>query len=109
MNKEERKLYNKNYDKNHKEARRQRQCDYRKRTKSWLVEYRVSKGCKNCGEKHPACLDFHHINRNKHAANFSGLVNLGYGKARLIKEISKCDVLCSNCHRKLHWEENKDN
>ena len=62
MNKEERKLYNKDYDKSHREVRRQQQCDYRKRLRKWLVEYRSLLGCKNCPENHPACLDFHHRN-----------------------------------------------
>lgn len=26
----------------------------------------------------------------------------GYGLARIKEEIVKCDVLCANCHRKLH-------
>ncbi len=25
-------------------------------------------------------------------------------KERILKEIAKCDVLCRNCHAKLHWE-----
>jgi predicted HNH restriction endonuclease len=28
-----------------------------------------------------------------------------FGTARLLAEIAKCDVLCANCHRKLHWQE----
>ncbi len=27
----------------------------------WFREYKSSLSCENCGEDHPACLDFHHI------------------------------------------------
>lgn len=59
-----------------------------------------SVGCMNCPEKDPDCLDFHHRDPNKKLYN----IGLSFGSIshkRLIKEIAKCDVLCSNCHRKL--------
>lgn len=106
MNRNERKVYNRDYDKSHRKTRRQQQYEYRKRVRAWLVDYRASQGCSHCDEGHPACLDFHHRNpEDKKELNFSGLVNHGYGKERLMQEIAKCDILCSNCHRKLHWEE----
>lgn len=36
-----------------------------KRIKAWLREYKESLGCEACGEKHPACLEFHHTNRQE--------------------------------------------
>ena len=58
--------------------------------------------CSECGEDHPATLDFHHTDPNTkehHPADLRG------SKARFLAEIEKCVVLCSNCHRKLHWRE----
>ena len=70
-------------------------------------EFKSRLSCIKCGENHPATLDFHH--HTPHPANrkISSLITDGqYTKA--IEEImEKCIVLCSNCHRKHHYEENK--
>ena len=58
-----------------------------------------------CGEKDIACLDFHHIN-NKVRDVSSLIKNENLNKVKL--EIEKCIVLCSNCHRKLHYKQNYD-
>ena len=68
-----------------------------------LLDARVG-GCVKCDEKHPSCLDFHH-----RSGKMDKLGNIGefrhFGYKRLLAEIAKCDVVCSNCHRKYHWEE----
>jgi len=61
--------------------------------------------CEQCGENHPGVLDFHHINPEEKEINIGLAVIYGWSIKRLAKEIEKCVVLCSNCHRKLHWEE----
>ena len=71
----------------------------------WFKEYKSTLKCSKCDENHPATLDFHHRNKNEKKETISNLVwSRGSIKA-LLKEIEKCDVLCANCHRKLHWEE----
>lgn len=64
----------------------------------WLVELKSNLACEECGENHPATIDFHHLN-----FSLSKAVSSGYGKDLILKEIAKCKVLCSNCHRILHW------
>ena len=59
--------------------------------------------CVLCGETHPACLDFHHLDDTSKEFNISRAHKFGYGYRRIAKEIEKCVVLCSNCHRKLHY------
>ena len=63
-------------------------------------------GCKACGEKHPACLDFHHRDpATKTRGARDGCVAQMAGRGRvamMLAEIEKCDLICSNCHRKLH-------
>jgi hypothetical protein len=71
-----------------------------------LSKIRVALGCAVCGEKHPAVLDFHHIDPTKKTMNFSDDIMRGLRSLdQIIVEIGKCTVLCSNCHRKLHWEQ----
>lgn len=60
-------------------------------------------GCA-CGEKHIACLEFHHKDRTQKEGNLAYAFR-SWSDERLAKEIEKCVVICSNCHRKLHWRE----
>jgi len=56
--------------------------------------------CTKCGWKnHPAALEFHHINGEKDFA-IGNRWNANW--ELLAKEISKCQLLCSNCHRIEH-------
>ena len=63
-------------------------------------------GCERCGEKHPACLDFHHRDESTKLFNISLAGSRGKKTVEQMQtEIDKCAVLCSNCHRKLHWDD----
>jgi hypothetical protein len=68
----------------------------------WLQEYKRNFSCEYCGETEPICLDFHHIVKSSKDAHVGDVSQKGWGKARILNEIEKCIVLCSNCHRKLH-------
>lgn len=76
----------------------------RLRKKKWLEHYKLERGCSRCPEHDPVCLDFHH--RNPYEKEMT--ISLGIARAslhRLQNEIAKCDILCANCHRKLHAAE----
>ena len=71
--------------------------------KTWFYEYKKTLSCIKCGESHTACLEFHHrdpTTKKFHIARFNSLKQ---SKGDLQAEMAKCDVLCANCHRKLHW------
>ena len=75
-----------------------------KKIKAWLKEYKQSLKCEDCGESHPSCLDFHHKDPSEKKFSIGRLKD--YLSMRLLQsEIAKCRVLCSNCHRKRHWNE----
>lgn len=61
--------------------------------------------CRDCGEKHPSTLDFHHLDPSTKKNNIAILKWAGTSKKTLLDEVGKCIVLCSNCHRKLHYNE----
>ena len=82
--------------------------DYQKRhrIKEKLVEYKGGK-CEICGyNKCLNALDFHH--RNPEDKEFA-LNTANYNKSfeTLKKEADKCILVCSNCHREIHFEENE--
>ena len=60
-----------------------------------------------CDEKFHQCLEFHHLNPSEKDLTVSTLINYG-SLNRVKKEISKCVLLCANCHRKVHYDEQFD-
>lgn len=83
-----------------------RRC--RERSIEWYNEFKKTLECKECGERHISCLEFHHRNPEEKEFCVSLFIRQNISIKRVKEEIEKCDVLCSNCHRKLHWEENHD-
>jgi len=63
--------------------------------------------CIKCGySKCIASLDFHHKNLEDKDKNIKDILMRTWLKVE--KELKKCILLCSNCHRELHWEENNE-
>ena len=97
---EQHKQYKKDRIEQHREYKRQ---DYRKR-KKWLNGYKILKGCSICGyNRSPAALEFHHNGGKEFTIGECS----SYGLKRIKKEIAKCIILCSNCHRELHEKKRK--
>jgi len=59
-------------------------------------------GCSLCDEKDVCCLDFHHLDPSTKTYTICVMLHDCFSWKRIIKEINKCVILCSNCHRKLH-------
>ena len=63
--------------------------------------------CSKCGEDRWYVLDFHHIqDKDDSVAN---LIKRRCSVKRLKRELRKCTLLCSNCHRELHYFERLKN
>lgn len=85
--------------------------------KDLIREFRVEHGCASCGENHTAVLDLHHLDPGtKHPCLRTKMLNdstgrrtykgwMGMSLTDIEVELQKCVVLCSNCHRKLHFNE----
>ncbi len=76
-----------------------------KKNRLYYFEEKLKLECKRCGENHIACLEFHHLDPNKKEYEIASKIKHSFQKLK--KEIKKCIVLCSNCHRKEHWDSNK--
>lgn len=71
-----------------------------------IDDYKRTHACA-CGESEICCLDFHHTEDNKEVCIANAIRN-GWNLARIMMEISKCILICANCHRKLHSKLNSD-
>lgn len=65
-------------------------------------DVKATLACVVCGENEPVCMDFHHLDPTKKEFNISYMFSRGLSLESVLKEIEKCVVLCSNCHRKYH-------
>lgn len=58
--------------------------------------------CQICG--YNTCisaLDFHHLNEKEKSFSL-GTRGLTHSWVKILKEINKCALVCSNCHREIH-------
>ena len=69
----------------------------------WMREYRQTQHCVKCGESRWYVLDFHHRDPNEKELSVAEMLMRGFGIERMMKEIDKCDVVCANCHREIHY------
>lgn len=103
---EKRRAYQREYMQRWYQENKQKHIGYVRnhgsRIDAWFVEFKKTLSCAVCGENHPACLDFHHLNPAEKKLAVSRRQHRPSLKA-LTEEIAKCKVLCANCHRKEHW------
>lgn len=68
--------------------------------KKWCIEYKGGK-CVICKyDKYFGSLDFHHIDPDQKDYEISA--NWKKSKEEVAKELDKCILICSNCHREIH-------
>lgn len=98
----------KEYRKIHYEANKQKYVDkakkYRAKSVEWFQKLKSTLSCEICGDTRFWVLDFHHIDPLQKEGNLSNMVR-SVSKDKILKELKKCKILCSNCHRDLHYKE----
>ena len=70
--------------------------------KGAIGEVKASIGCAKCGDTRSYVLDFHHKDPSIKDANIARMTSNKNRLEDIQKEIDKCVVLCSNCHREFH-------
>lgn len=65
--------------------------------------------CIRCGETDYRVLQFHHRKSADKVMAVGKMVNLAMNLDAIKEEMTKCDVMCSNCHIRHHWEEREIN
>jgi transposase len=71
------------------------------KNKQQAVDYKGGK-CIHCGyNKSNGALDFHHVDRTQKDKNWFNLRRKPL--EQLKNELDKCELLCKNCHRKVHF------
>ena len=64
-----------------------------------IKEIKEASPCLDCERFYPAiCMDFDHV-RGEKTATIAKLMVSRYSWDRIAEEITKCEVVCSNCHR----------
>ena len=76
----------------------------RKLKKRRLIEA-LGNRCQMCGyDKCDSALEFHHLDSTKKDSDFNNMFSHNWNWKRCVLEVSKCILLCANCHREHHNE-----
>lgn len=65
-----------------------------------LINYLSNKSCAQCKEADIRVLEFDHINPKEKQFNIARAISDGLKWEVIEDEISRCQVLCANCHKK---------
>jgi hypothetical protein len=101
--KEYQRNYQREWHQRNKEKRLALIYERKAATYNYIQEIKNQLHCVDCGEQHPATLQFHHLHAQDKAFTIGEAVNKGFSLDRIKKEISKCIVLCANCHFIRHY------
>lgn len=77
--------------------------NWRKRTKERIVKAMGGK-CYICGyDRCYAAMDLHHINPDEKNFSMGGMRANPIAWIKIVEELRKCILLCSNCHREVEY------
>ena len=74
-----------------------------KRIRDFISKTKAGSPCTDCGVSYPPyVMDYDHKENKEH--NVSQMAKKGLSEETILKEISKCDLVCSNCHRERTYK-----
>lgn len=98
------------YHKNKEKSKQRAKISAKKHLEKWRSILKETNGdikCKECGyDKCFAALEFHHRKSREKKFQISALFRKKPTPKRvelLKEELKKCDLLCSNCHKEIHF------
>ena len=103
------KYYKEKYYNTDKEKARLRKNNDKRRNeiREFVISKKENNPCADCGIKYPHyVMDFDHL-RDKEFDIAHAMRSL-ISKDRIILEISKCELVCSNCHRERTYRRSKN-
>ena len=71
--------------------------------RDYVYRYLLTHPCEICGEADPVVLEFHHVGEKD--MTVTRMVSGGWSIRRIQAELSKCQVLCASCHRRVTAKE----
>ena len=74
----------------------------RSRKIQMVYNYKREHHCISCGERDTAKLEFHHKDPTKKLFGLGTITVMNKSYEHIKQEIDKCDILCHECHSKLH-------
>lgn len=79
----------------------------RERNRDYVRQIKESNPCTDCGLFfHFSQMDFDHLGNKKHSV--AKLANSEASIKTIKIELSKCELVCSNCHRLRTWTRNQE-
>lgn len=97
------KEYHREWARKNRDKRKALNDAWRLKQRELYKELKATLKCNRCNENHIATLQFHHSNPLEKEVAVSSASN-NWSHKRLLEEISKCEVLCANCHAKEHFK-----
>lgn len=92
-----RKQWFKNHYQDNKEYYIKKSIRNKNVVRDFIKDLKQETPCKDCGKNFPYyVMDFDHLSDKEY--NISGMFNTK-GFLQIKKEIGKCEIVCSNCHR----------
>lgn len=85
------------HDSSNEYKNRMRELNWNK----YLKDNKIEEKCSICGyNKYRGALEWHHINPKEKDKTPASIMHHQYSKVK--KELDKCILVCSNCHREIH-------